>query len=193
MKQATVASCLGYYPKLISLYRHIGADFRSTDFSYCFSRIAKSSKHADTPEMRTTFIYNGASGRKGTSPPSNFSSPTLISLFLFLLGLLGVAFNYVRLAILSAPLFRKEAETLSQWRERSTPKGLLARLIGLDALWRDFVDNVVVVLFSAVCTASREDVYDHPSAEILGESQAYISLIEADSLSTPQNMYGKHY
>ncbi|KDQ19910.1 hypothetical protein BOTBODRAFT_101781 [Botryobasidium botryosum FD-172 SS1] len=43
----------------------------------------------------------------------------------------------------------------------------LARWTGADLSWHHFVGGIVIPLFSAVCTASAEDVYSHPAEEIL--------------------------
>ncbi|KAI9445517.1 hypothetical protein H4582DRAFT_932630 [Lactarius indigo] len=48
-----------------------------------------------------------------------------------------------------------------------TPRGPLARMAGLDARWRAFVQDAYVPLFSAVCTAPQEDVEEHPAEEFL--------------------------
>lgn len=63
--------------------------------------------------------------------------------------------------------------TLREWTELTTPKGYLARRFGLDQRWREFVSGVMVLLFSAVCTASEEMIWDMPVEEVLGVSGIY--------------------
>ena len=185
---------LGYYPQLISLYQELGVSFREADFSYSFSTL-KSLASDSTRETVASFIYNGASGRKGIGMPSSISSKmdgsmsSLVETYtVFILSALLVGVFYLRLILLSLPLhipdwlsgplswtaipFRlQETEkgmTLRQWRDATTPTSLLSKLFGLDCRWRDFVEQVIVPLFSAVCTAGSEDIWEHPVEEFLG-------------------------
>ncbi|GJE96788.1 FAD/NAD(P)-binding domain-containing protein [Phanerochaete sordida] len=64
--------------------------------------------------------------------------------------------------------------TLLEWREATAPRSPFSKLCGLDRKWRDFVTNVVMPLFSAVCTASAEDIWNHPVEEFL--DYIYITL-----------------
>lgn len=41
-------------------------------------------------------------------------------------------------------------------------------MVGLDRRWRTFMQDVCIPLFSAVCTAPRNDVETHPAEEFLG-------------------------
>ena len=185
---------LGYYPNLIAMYNYLGVVFRASNFSYSFSSLSTTSTLGTS--LRTRLLYNGSSGLGGISLPTERSpsstpivrggniapvsfSPVNIACFIFvtlpslcLFGLYAVQllFNFVRLGILSIPVFysRTSIETFRQWTERTTPSGFLARLTGADASWLSFVHEIVLPLFSAVCTASDEDVYNHPAAEILG-------------------------
>ncbi|KAF9512758.1 hypothetical protein BS47DRAFT_1393916 [Hydnum rufescens UP504] len=183
----------GYYPNLIALYNYLGVVFRTSDFSYSFSSLSSSALGSLT--WRPRLLYNGSSGLGGISIPTERSPSsglfacedhsvpvsfaysgivrfifiTLPSLCLFGLFALQLLFNFIRLAILASPLFysRSSVETLRQWSERTTPSGFLARLTGADVSWLTFIHEVVMPLFSAVCTASEEDVYNHPATEIL--------------------------
>ena len=47
-------------------------------------------------------------------------------------------------------------------------------MVGLDKRWRAFMQDVCMPLFSAVCTAPRDDVETHPAEEFLG---AFFCLI----------------
>lgn len=67
-------------------------------------------------------------------------------------------------------LYRQDSkETLAEWTRRTTPSNFIARTFGMDVAWTKFVDEVVIPLFSAVCTAPADDIYQHPVNEILGE------------------------
>jgi hypothetical protein len=41
-------------------------------------------------------------------------------------------------------------------------------MVGFDKRWRTFMQDVCIPLFSAVCTAPRNDVENHPAEEFLG-------------------------
>jgi hypothetical protein len=165
----------GYYKQLIALYRRLGVEFRRADFSYSFSSLTRGIQNS--PDLRTYFIYNGSSGVKGVSLPSNDPaghtsqnlSHKLISFLFFALATLVLLCNYIRLALLSSPFLRPSPSvTFRQWASRTTPKGILARWARLDASWRDFTEDILLPMFSAVCTAPEEDVYAHPATEFLG-------------------------
>ncbi|KAJ3485500.1 hypothetical protein NLI96_g4916 [Meripilus lineatus] len=49
----------------------------------------------------------------------------------------------------------------------TTPRSSLAKRLGLDEKWKEFVSGVVVLLFSAVCTTPEEMVWDMPVEEVL--------------------------
>ncbi|TDL28936.1 hypothetical protein BD410DRAFT_781495 [Rickenella mellea] len=167
----------GYYPQLIALYKAIGVKFRQSDFSYSFSKLTGQSENRS---ITTFMIYNGASGRAGISMPSAFWTSmkgttypfhfisNILAVFMFIGSTLLLAFNYIRISLLSAPPFRPAPDlTFGDWVEHSSPKGILARTIGLDAKWREFCMAIIVPLFSAVCTAPSEDILAHPVQEFL--------------------------
>lgn len=185
---------LGYYPNLIALYNFLGVAFRRSDFSYSFSSLTTNGRNAIT----TRLIYNGQSGLGGVSLPTGSAPPstpiirvdssisfsvaryglarllfvTLPTLLMFAFSALRILSNFIRLAVLSIPLFwsRDSVETFRQWSTRMAPTGPLARITRADTSWVAFIHEVVIPLFSAVCTASEEDIYDYPAAEILGIS-----------------------
>ncbi|KIP05790.1 hypothetical protein PHLGIDRAFT_128687 [Phlebiopsis gigantea 11061_1 CR5-6] len=183
----------GYYPQLISLYQELGVSFREADFSYSFSTL-KSLANNSTRSTMTNFIYNGASGTKGIGMPSSMSSKmdgsvtSLVEAYaVFAFSALLVGMFYLRLIIFSLPLhipewlswplswttipFRlyeiEKGMTLRQWKDITTPTSPLSKFLGLDSRWRDFVEQVMVPLFSAVCTAGSEDIWEHPVEEFL--------------------------
>lgn len=192
---------VGYYPQLIALYTRLGVSFRRSDFSYSFSFVDDfPSQDAGYPErdmagqqprlaFHPTFIYDGASGRRGMSAPTvlrqGYTSlphctfqrawAWLAFYFTFALSTASIAFFFFRLQLLASPWLRGESSkelSWAQWVELRTPRGPIARMAGLDARWRRFTQDVCIPLFSAVCTAPRDDVENHPAEEFLGESVA---------------------
>ncbi|KAH8992089.1 splicing factor, Prp19-binding domain-containing protein [Lactarius akahatsu] len=186
----------GYYRQLIAFYTRLGVLFRRSNYSYSFSFLDALPSHHHTEEsekepvhqaafaIHPTLIYNGASGRAGISAPTvskqvyttlphrtfQRARAQLAFLFAFAFSMACLVFFFLRLQFLASPWLRGEsARELSwaEWTERMTPRGPLARMAELDARWRAFVQDVCVPLFSAVCTAPREDVEEHPAEEFL--------------------------
>lgn len=166
----------GYYQEMIKLYQELGIRFRRCDFTYSFSSfdIRKQSLG-----WTTYLLYNGRSGVKGFRllPPSAFKTYSdSESYFLGFLTFCSITFanillliTYIRFIFLSMPVRRPNADlTLQEWSKHFAPTSSLARWIQLDASWHFFIDMIVVPLFSAVCTAPRELVYEYPVHEILG-------------------------
>lgn len=148
------------------------------DFSYSFSSLFR---HSGTISTHT--IYNGASGRAGIGKPSylsrkyslsndnlNFFTSKLTTQFIFLLGVLEILINFIRLVIHSAPFIRPAGSvTFREWSATSRPNSTLSKWLGLRSSWDNFVEAILIPTFSAICTASREDVLDHPIEELLGD------------------------
>ncbi|KAJ3802562.1 hypothetical protein GGU11DRAFT_549248 [Lentinula aff. detonsa] len=171
----------GYYNTLISLYKFLGISFRKTDFSYSFSRLIP--KNDDNSRKITTdIIYNGNSGIAGVSIPSSMrlSGKVLSSIHaaaaeayvygIFLLMCIKLLILYIRVLLLSIPIFRPqdvEEMTFRTWSTSMIPRGSLARWTSLDLAWTEFTQDVLIPLFSAVCTAPESDIYDHPVEEFL--------------------------
>lgn len=161
----------------MKFYEYLGVELKQHDYSYSFSTLNPA--RSDTP-INTHMIYNGASGRAGMGLPSNayrtnqFSgalnmATTLFNLIRWILTTLILALHYARLYVLSDPSSRTPThlcrETLRAWASRTTQENAISRLLG----WETFVQAVIVPLFSAVCTTSTDDIWEHPAAEILGE------------------------
>ncbi|KIK70345.1 hypothetical protein GYMLUDRAFT_147561 [Collybiopsis luxurians FD-317 M1] len=173
----------GYYNKLISLYKHLGISFKESDFSYSFSRLIP--KNRDSARQITAdMIYNGNSGAAGVSMPSSLTSlrkgktssfAAYAACQIYVYGIFAlVCFRllilYVRILILSIPVLRPhrvEEMTFRAWSEHMVPRGFLARWTMLDIAWVEFTQSVLVPLFSAVCTAPENSVYEHPVEEFL--------------------------
>jgi hypothetical protein len=157
---------------VIKLYRKLGVQFAQRGFTYSFTQLSPLSK-----QTSPNFLYNGKNGLRGISLPSSFrasvSTPVefirvYVSFFAFTFIILCA---YMRLLYLCMPKNRPmgvEQMTLKEWTAHTLPGGLF-RLVGADAAWTAFVSDVLVPLFSAVCTAPTEDVWQHPVEEILGE------------------------
>jgi hypothetical protein len=165
----------GYYTQLIKLYQKLGVTFSKRGFTYSFVRLSESV--GTVPTFAPNFIYNGANGLRGVSLPSSLkaSATSFFELsrvyMVFAFSTLVVLAAYVRLLWLCAPPHRHadiSTLTLDEWTTRTIPRGVLARSTGAEARWRAFVADVLVPLFSAVCTAPAEDVWNHPAEELLG-------------------------
>ncbi|KAG6814426.1 hypothetical protein H0H92_007429 [Tricholoma furcatifolium] len=174
----------GYYPRLIAFYRRLGVALKEENFTYSFSMLALPSKKSGR-RITTSLIYNGSSGRKGLGMPAILDEPyqatkgkgfltraftRLWTLGLFFLLTLGMGICFLRSVYYSIPLCRPkslEKMTFGEWAERTIPKSFLARWIGMDLAWKNYTDNVLVPLFSGICTAPEEDMRQHPVEEFL--------------------------
>ncbi|KAI0307505.1 splicing factor, Prp19-binding domain-containing protein [Multifurca ochricompacta] len=185
----------GYYPQLIALYTSLGVLFRRSNFSYSFSSLdtlpSQRAGHSEkgtvqpaTLALHPTLIYGGDSGRAGISVPSALKQvytalphytlrrvrARLAMYLTFALSMISLALIFIRLQLLASPWLRgSNAKDLTwgEWTEQMTPRGPLARIVGLDARWGAFMQDVCLPLFSAVCTAPWSDVQDHPVEEFL--------------------------
>jgi predicted NAD/FAD-binding protein len=164
----------GYYPRLIELYKRIGVVSRETDYTYSFSRLARSPQGDD---ITTKFIYNGASGRSGVNTPSNrhqLASKSLMETLSIWAAhyvyLFFTAACFLRMVLLSIPACRStqvETMTFSQWVEETRPSSLLSKWLGLDARWNMFVRDILLPLFSGVLSCETKEVLEHPVEEFL--------------------------
>jgi len=182
---------LGYYKNLIALYKTLGVKFRQADFSYSFSSLRPAATKWDNRSIATTMIYNGGSGRSGVSKPSNLSRGTTvekqghISRWIGFLGIYCLFFCstiqlllcYLLTLFHAMPFWRPATIhdlVFEEWTTRVAPEGFLARLIGMDAAWKNYVHSVLIPLLSAVCTAPKADVMKHPVEEVLGMYPAFL-------------------
>lgn len=76
--------------------------------------------------------------------------------------------SYVLLIILSTPLFRDREAGFGKWIEEHTPRHFITRQIGLDESWKHLCYDILLPLFSGICTASREEILVHPVADFQG-------------------------
>ncbi|KAJ7456438.1 hypothetical protein FB451DRAFT_1407146 [Mycena latifolia] len=168
----------GYYPQLIALYTKLGVAFRQADFSYSFSLFSQAEK---SRRLRTTMIYNGASGRDGLGMPAWIQDMHLSSkgyrvitrvfaLALFIFSAVQLFVCYMRLVLFALPAVRPKRMndmTFSEWAAETVPRNFVARALRFDATWRSFTQDVLIPLFSAVCTAPEEAVNAHPMEDYL--------------------------
>lgn len=174
----------GYYPQLIALYTRLGVSFREADFSYTFSLLSPRSE-TQNQQINATMIYNGSSGRSGLSMPSILEEPyhrtkgqsTFVravtrawTVGLFVFVTMHISICYLRMLLYALPFWRTRAtkKTFGEWAEQTVPTAMLAKWAGMDVAWRDYTHTVLLPLFSAVCTAPEEDVFQHPVEEFLG-------------------------
>ncbi|KAF8640701.1 hypothetical protein AX17_000357 [Amanita inopinata Kibby_2008] len=174
----------GYYPQLIAFYRSLGVSFRKTDFTYSFSTLA-CLKNQTKRQIKATMIYNGSSGFAGVSMPSGLRNACtqmnhrgylfaivleFWTLWTFLVMSVTLLFCYLRTLYHAVPALRPErwkTMTFSSWADETVPRNVIARRLGIDVAWRAYTHTTLLPLFSAVCTASREDVLSHPVEEFL--------------------------
>ncbi|KAG7090731.1 hypothetical protein E1B28_009821 [Marasmius oreades] len=127
-------------------------------------------------------IYNGRSGLAGVSMTSAMRSqyenaPFILRPFtrlwttvIFALEAFRLLLCYLWLLVLSIPIFRFSNTAhmaYSTWAKRSVPAGFIARGLGLDLAWENFTNEVLLALFSGLCTCSFDDVLRHPVEELL--------------------------
>ncbi|KAJ7151581.1 RNA dependent RNA polymerase-domain-containing protein [Mycena filopes] len=169
----------GYYPRLISLYTRLGVAFREENFTYSFSLFSQSAKTQET--LRTTLVYNGASGRNGVGMPAWLQDLHLyqkgyrvftraFALGLFILSTVQLFVCYLRLIFFALPALRPKRHNdlnFEEWAAETVPRNFAARLCGFDTTWKSFTRDVLIPLFSAVCTAPEEGVNAHPAEEFL--------------------------
>jgi hypothetical protein len=170
----------GYYTQLIKLYKKIGVSFAERNFSYSFVRMSPTlaSPSSSIPSLAPDFIYNGENGVRGVSLPSSLraSASSLLELvkvyLLFAFTTLATIAAYLRLLWLCAPTHRHHdfsTLTLDEWTIRTLPRGILARWTDAPTRWRAFVADVLIPLFSGMCTAPADDIWQHPVEELLGQ------------------------
>jgi microfibrillar-associated protein 1 len=108
----------------------------------------------------------------GIIAPVLFYIACLPSLIIYAYLTLHFLNSYLRWVFLSVPIVRAwykqpEDESLREWADRNTPNGWFSRWLGADKSWRDFMASLIVPMFSCICTATREDIWDYPVVDIL--------------------------
>jgi len=164
----------GYYPHLIKLYKHVGVEFRRADYSYSLSKFSFARGKG---KLNTSVLYNGNSGLAGISMPSDmydtndntssFNVSYCIMRMSFLASSLVLLLNYMRVVVLACPLFQSPDTTFGAWIEENCPQNLVARSLGFDESWKHLCYDILLPLFSGICTASREEMLSHPVLDFL--------------------------
>ncbi|WVF68125.1 hypothetical protein IAT40_002888 [Kwoniella sp. CBS 6097] len=162
----------GYYPLLLSLYRHLGLPIVSADYTFSFS----------SPKS-TYFIHSGSSGLSIPSFPSTaWSSP--LAFMHHALTFLGVALCYLLLIALSFLAWHDllpsalSSPELTLRGFTSHLSAFLARPITIPIMryspctplgdsFEFFIAQIVLPLFSSVGTMTASDVWDLPVRVIL--------------------------
>ncbi|WVQ95727.1 hypothetical protein IAU59_002826 [Kwoniella sp. CBS 9459] len=162
----------GYYPLLLSLYRHISLPVVSADYTFSFS----------SPRS-TYFIHSGSSGVSIPSLPSAaWSSP--FALVHHVLTFLGVALCYLLLLVLSFMAWHDLLPSALSSPEL-TLRGFTTHLSAflscpitipviryspwtpLGETFEFFIAQIVLPLFSSVGTMTSKDVWELPVRVIL--------------------------
>jgi predicted NAD/FAD-binding protein len=145
----------GYYPRLMKLYRKLGVSIRKANFTFSFSTYS----HLDMP----FFLYNGQSGLRGISLPSQTSIRTFLTQLQLLIVFIASYFALLIFALyhsifghLQDPDHSLSSEPLSPWLARHTT-----------SIKPIFVESLLIPLFSAMTTSSTGQVFNLPTAEVL--------------------------
>ncbi len=160
---------------MIKLYKHVGIEFRRANYSYSLSKLSFASGKG---KLDTSVLYNGNSGLAGISMPSDMQDTNddpscsnvsyIITRMTFLASSLVLLLNYMRVVILACPLFQSRDTSFGAWIEENCPQNLLARFLGFDESWKHLCYDILLPLFSGICTASREEMLSHPVLDFLG-------------------------
>jgi len=166
---------LGYYPNLMKLYKKLGVSIRKANFTFSFSTFT----YIDSP----FFLYNGQSGLRGVSLPSQTTIRTFAAQLHFLVvfitsyfALLTFALYHSMFGHLQDPFHTLSSEPLSSWLSRHST-----------SIKPIFVESLLIPLFSAMTTSSTGQVYSLPTAEVLH----YISSTFLQSHYTVTNGVGE--
>jgi len=139
---------VGYYPRLLKLLKEVDVAVRPDDLTFAFSR--------DTTSRRIPYLlYNGLSGFQGLSVPATKSYSKAFFEILYH----SVCFIYLCIISLlhyHMHLFPRIKEiTFEEFCQRYYIPGV-------------FVREVLVPLYSAVCTCKERDVLKYPAGLIVG-------------------------
>ncbi|ORY35873.1 hypothetical protein BCR39DRAFT_512746 [Naematelia encephala] len=144
----------GYYPGLISLYRHLGLPVRKMYYTYSFSR--------STRPGSTYFIHSGASGLSLPRLPSRA--------YTSLSTLIGAILDFISLAICQILLIIISFLSYHRLLPNLTLSDLLVHFSAIPLLgtvWTRFTHDLLLPIFGAVGTMTTSDVLDTPLSPIL--------------------------
>ena len=60
--------------------------------------------------------------------------------------------------------------SFEEWTLWVRPRRWFFRLFGIDAAWDSYAETVLVPMYAGVCSASREDILQHPVEDFLGKN-----------------------
>ena len=163
---------IGYYPHLISLYRHLGFPLQPTPYTFSFSHLLPP---FTSPKHQTHFIYGGNTGLSAPSLPTR----AYTSFWSSLGGVwhwLEYAICFVLLIALAFMMWHDLLPTdlanasLEQFTDGictvfANPLPLIYTPLG--RMWRHFTEDILVPLYSAVGTMPTEDLWRTPARVVL--------------------------
>ena len=136
----------GYYPRLLRLLKRLGVDVRPNDLTFAFSK-----ENTRLPYL----IYNGVSGLRGISiPSSNSFFGTFLDIFYYSIG-------FLYLCIIS--LLHYHLHFFPSIKQITFEQFCDNYLIP-----RKFSREVLVPLYSGVCTCKESDILRYPANLIVG-------------------------
>lgn len=154
----------GYYPNLIALYRHLEIPLVPTHFTFSFS-------HFRPRPFDAYFIHSGASGHSIPSFPSTLSPLwsmikwiSFAGCYVLLLALAALSYHSL-LPCLFGGTLGETVDQIALFLYRPIPYVPLYTPLGL--VWRSFIAQVVVPLFSSVGTMPESDLYGSPASAVL--------------------------
>jgi hypothetical protein len=167
------------------MYRKLGVKLRSSDFDYSFSLFTPSNAKTKR-KIATRFIYNGSSGLCGVGVPSYiadmsyqakdiFLGPFLRKMWtyvIFVFVAMEILFCFLWSAVHAAPFLRPhdiDDKSFGQWAEDVKPINFIARWIGLNVAWQAYVRDVMIPMWSGMCTVTEQDIFEYPAAGFLGK------------------------
>lgn len=167
--------CLGYYTRLIKMYRKLGIKLQPTYYTYSFSHL-----RAERERPRTHFLHQGRSGLASLALPAGGLRTKITGV----LRLVQYALCYLYLLVLAYA-----------YRETGSPGGSVAawavetgrgRWVDWVAIrWEQFVREMLYTLFGAISSASDQQLEKVDIGLFLGAScPALRASVAASVLAT---------
>ena len=138
----------GYYPRLLRLLKELDVAVRPDDLTFAFSN-----EKTRIPYL----IYNGLSGIQGLSVPSTKS------FFSAFFQIVYYSIGFIYLCILS--LLHYHLQLFPRIKDLTFEEFCIHYLIPR-RFWRD----VLVPLYSGVCTCKESDILNYPAGLLVGTS-----------------------
>ena len=141
----------GYYPRLLRLLKEIDVAVRPDDLTFAFSN-----ENTRIPYL----IYNGLSGTQGLFVPS------IKSYFAGFCQIVYYSIGFIYLCVLS--LLHYHLRFFPGIKEATFEEFCVDYFIP-EKFWRD----VLIPLYSGVCTCKEVDILTYPAGLIVGNSLRY--------------------